>query len=100
MKQKKTSRSIKFFTSSSFFLINLQFIEERLDLLNAGLGFSDEFEFEACNYSEKSSSKIKAQYKEWVSTMRVQGSAFLKTVKNKASIGIKLLLFIFIVFVR
>ena len=70
-----------------------QFIEERLDLLNAGLGFSDEFEFEACNYSEKSSSKIKAQYKEWVSTMRVQGSAFLKTVKNKVNYDNKLRLF-------
>ena len=49
------------------------------------MGFSDEFEFEACNYSEKSSSKIKAQYKEWVSTMRSQGTAFFKTVKNKVS---------------
>jgi hypothetical protein len=52
-------------------------------MLNNGLGFSDEFELEACNYSEKSSSKLKQQYKEWTYTMRKEGSAFFKTVKNK-----------------
>lgn len=52
-------------------------------MLNNGLGFSDEFELEACNYSEKSSSKLKHQYKEWTYAMRKEGSAFLKTVKNK-----------------
>jgi hypothetical protein len=52
-------------------------------MLNNGLGFSDEFEMEACNYSDKSSSKLKQQYKEWTYTMRKEGSAFLKTVKNK-----------------
>ncbi|KAL0280357.1 UNVERIFIED_CONTAM: hypothetical protein PYX00_001670 [Menopon gallinae] len=63
-----------------------QFIEERLDLLNTGMGFSDEFEREACSYIGKSSSK---QYKEYLSTMRNQGSAFLKTVKNKANPAVK-----------
>jgi len=52
-------------------------------MLNNGLGFSDEFELEACNYSEKSSSRLKHQYKEWTYAMRKEGSAFLKTVKNK-----------------
>ena len=52
-------------------------------MLNSGLGFSDEFEMEACNYSEKSSSKLKQQYKEWTYTMKKEGSAFFKTVKNK-----------------
>ncbi|CAB3376443.1 Hypothetical predicted protein [Cloeon dipterum] len=66
-----------------------QFIEERLDMLNAGLGFSDEFELEACNYSEKSSSRLKQQYKEWASTMKKEGSAFFKTVKNKANPAVK-----------
>ncbi|XP_059477766.1 DENN domain-containing protein 1A-like isoform X2 [Neocloeon triangulifer] len=66
-----------------------QFIEERLDMLNAGLGFSDEFELEACNYSEKSSSKLKQQYKEWASTMKKEGSAFFKTVKNRANPAVK-----------
>lgn len=54
-------------------------------MLNAGLGFSDEFELEACNYSSKSSSKLKQHYKEWSSTMKKEGSAFFKTVKSKVS---------------
>ncbi|PSN30905.1 hypothetical protein C0J52_18570 [Blattella germanica] len=66
-----------------------QFIEERLEMLNSGLGFSDEFEREACNYSEKSSSKLKQQYKEWTYTMKKEGSAFFKTVKNKANPAMK-----------
>ncbi|XP_050423721.1 DENN domain-containing protein 1B-like isoform X2 [Adelges cooleyi] len=59
-----------------------QFIEERLEMLNAGLGFSDEFEMEVCNYHEKSSNKLKQQYKEWTYTVKREGSAFFKSVKN------------------
>ena len=51
-------------------------------MLNAGLGFSDEFELEVCNYSDKSSSKLQ-QYRDWVHTMRREGTAFFKTVKNR-----------------
>lgn len=61
-----------------------QFIDERLALLNAGLGFSDEFEVEVCNYSDKSSSKLQ-QYKEWLHT----GSSFLKNFKMKANPAVK-----------
>lgn len=61
----------------------LQFIEERLQMLNSGLGFSDEFEIEACRYSEKSSSKLKQQYKEWTSSMKKEGTAFFKSVKDR-----------------
>lgn len=60
-----------------------QFIEERLDMLNAGLGFSDEFELEACNYMDKSSGTIKQQYKEWLHTVRKEGASFFKTVKSR-----------------
>lgn len=63
----------------------LQFIEERLDILNAGLGFSDEFEMEVCNYSDKASSKLKQQYREWLFTMRKDTSAFFKNVKSRVS---------------
>jgi len=69
--------------ANNVILIISQFIEERLEMLNNGLGFSDEFELEACNYSEKSSSKLKHQYKEWTYAMRKEGSALLKTVKSK-----------------
>lgn len=51
-------------------------------MLNAGLGFSDEFEMEVCNYHEKSSNKLKQQYKEWTFTAKREGTAFFKTVKN------------------
>uniref|UniRef100_A0A2H8TUP2 DENN domain-containing protein 1A n=1 Tax=Melanaphis sacchari TaxID=742174 RepID=A0A2H8TUP2_9HEMI len=62
-----------------------QFIEERLEMLNAGLGFSDEFEMEVCNYHEKSSNKLKHQYKDWTFTVKREGTALYKTVKNAAN---------------
>ncbi|XP_037046699.1 DENN domain-containing protein 1A isoform X8 [Bradysia coprophila] len=48
-----------------------QFIEERLDMLNTGLGFSDEFELETLRHSEKTGRK----------GMHYKG--FLKNVKDK-----------------
>uniref|UniRef100_A0AAR5P9Q0 UDENN domain-containing protein n=1 Tax=Dendroctonus ponderosae TaxID=77166 RepID=A0AAR5P9Q0_DENPD len=66
-----------------------QFIEERLTMLNTGRGFSDEFEFELENYSAKSGSKLKQQYKEWTSSMKKEGTAFLKSVKDKANPAMK-----------
>lgn len=64
-----------------------QFIDERLDLLNSGRGFSDEFEMECATYSEEmgrsSAQKIKQQYKDWAKTVKKEGGAFLKTVKDK-----------------
>jgi hypothetical protein len=62
-----------------------QFIEERLAMLNNGLGFSDEFEMETFRYSVQSGSKLKQQYKEWTSTMKKEGSAFFKSVKEKVN---------------
>ncbi|KAI9556760.1 hypothetical protein GHT06_016551 [Daphnia sinensis] len=55
-----------------------QFIEERLEMLNSGQGFSDEFELEACLYSDKSSSRLKQQYKEWLTTMKKESGALFK----------------------
>lgn len=49
----------------------LQFIDERLDMLNTGLGFSDEFELETLRHSEKMNRRGK-HYKD-----------FLKNVKDK-----------------
>nr|XP_050854367.1 DENN domain-containing protein 1B isoform X3 [Vespula vulgaris] len=60
-----------------------QFIEERLNMLNSGLGFSDEFEMEACSYSVKSSNKFMQQYREWTYAMRKESSAFFRSVKDK-----------------
>ncbi|KAK9877893.1 hypothetical protein WA026_020119 [Henosepilachna vigintioctopunctata] len=66
-----------------------QFIEERLTMLNNGLGFSDEFEVETFKLSEKSSSKLKQQYKEWTTVMKSEGKEFFKTVKDKANPAVK-----------
>lgn len=52
-------------------------------MLNSGLGFSDEFEMEACSYSAKSSSKFMQQYREWTYAMRKESSAFFRSVKDK-----------------
>lgn len=52
-------------------------------MLNTGQGFSDEFEYELENYSAKSGSKLKQQYKDWTSTMKKEGTAFFKSVKDK-----------------
>lgn len=54
-------------------------------MLNNGLGFSDEFEMGVCNYHEKSSNKLKQQYREWTFTVKREGTAFFKTVKNVVS---------------
>jgi len=40
-----------------------QFIEGRLEMLNNGEGFSDEFEFELNMYEDKSTHRLKTQYK-------------------------------------
>ncbi|CAB0037006.1 unnamed protein product [Trichogramma brassicae] len=65
------------------------FIEERLHMLNSGLGFSDEFEMEACNYSDKSGNKFMQQYREWTYAMRKEGSAFIRSVKDRANPAVK-----------
>ena len=46
-----------------------QFINDRLDMLNSGEGFTDEFEMEANLWADKLNSNSK--YKEWVGQMRV-----------------------------
>ncbi|XP_042242654.1 DENN domain-containing protein 1A-like isoform X6 [Homarus americanus] len=61
-----------------------QFIEERLERLNSGKQTSDEFELEVSVYCEKSSSKVKQQYKQFVTNVRKEGGAIVKTMKNKS----------------
>ncbi|BFG04374.1 DENN domain-containing protein 1A [Drosophila madeirensis] len=51
-----------------------QFIDDRLKMLNSGLGFSDEFELETVRYAEK---------------MRKRGRNFLKNVKDKTNPAVK-----------
>lgn len=85
----RPASSQKFLKEMLHLQIFQQFIEERLEMLNNGQGFSDEFEKEACMYSDKSNSKLKQQYKEWTSSMKKEGSAFFKSVKEKANPAVK-----------
>lgn len=51
-----------------------QFINERLDMLNTGQGFSDIFEVEATMQGDKLNAQ--SRYKDWLSSMKV---SILKT---------------------
>lgn len=57
-----------------------QFINDRLDLLNLGKGFSDLFEMEAMLQADKLNSQ--SRYKEWMSNMKKQGKQFQKNSKE------------------
>ena len=57
-----------------------QFIEGRLEMLNNGEGFSDEFEFELNLYEDKTTHRLKTQYREWAGAMRKEGGAIMKSV--------------------
>lgn len=50
-----------------------QFVSDRLDLLNAGEGFKDDFDLEASLYSDKWGTQ--SRYKDWSNHMKVGGDA-------------------------
>lgn len=56
-------------------------------MLNSGRGFNDEFEVECNYYADKlgtgSGQRLKQQYREWAKTVKKEGGAFFKTVKDK-----------------
>ncbi|XP_026461658.1 DENN domain-containing protein 1B isoform X3 [Ctenocephalides felis] len=66
-----------------------QFIEDRLHMLNSGTSSSDEFENELAVSSEHANNRFKQQYKEWTRQMRKEGSAFIRTVKDKTNPAVK-----------
>ena len=63
-----------------------QFIEERLNMLNSGKGFSDEFEMEAVRFQERmnQNSKLKTGVAQISSSVKKEGGAIVKAVKSKA----------------
>lgn len=79
----------KYIYFNSVFCI-FQFIDERLDLLNSGRGFNDEFEVECNYYADRlgtgSGQRLKQQYREWAKTVKKEGGAFFKTVKDKVKL--------------
>lgn len=54
-----------------------QFINDRLDMLNLGKGFSDIFEMEAMVQADKLNSS--SRYKEWLTSMKKQGKQLQKS---------------------
>ena len=66
-----------------------QFIEGRLHMLSEGEGFNDEFEFEVNMYSDKNTHRLKTQYKEWLSGIKKEGSAILKSVNPAMKLAYK-----------
>ena len=71
------------FVDTPYVVNTLQFIEDRLDRLNSGKQTSDEFELEISVHCEKSSSKMRQQYKQFVTNFRKEGGAIMKSVKSK-----------------
>ncbi|XP_045109250.1 DENN domain-containing protein 1A-like [Portunus trituberculatus] len=61
-----------------------QFIEERLQKLNSGKQTSDDFELEVSLLGERSGSKVKQQYRQFVTSVRKDGGAIIKTMKSKS----------------
>ncbi|XP_052093629.1 DENN domain-containing protein 1A-like isoform X4 [Mytilus californianus] len=73
--------SMQPFLDSMFELqIFQQFINDRLDMLNLGKGFSDLFEVEAMLQADKLNSQ--SRYKEWLGNMKKQGKQMQKNSKE------------------
>jgi hypothetical protein len=66
-----------------------QFIDERLKLLNSGLGFSDEFELECVAFSDRANKRLKHQYAAITQNVRKESGAFVKAVKSKTNPAVK-----------
>ena len=65
-----------------------QFIDERLELLNAGKGFSDQFELECVSFSEDKYSR-KPKHVAAMNNVKREGAALAKAVKEKANPAMK-----------
>lgn len=57
-----------------------EFINERLDMLNCGIGFTDVFEREATQHADKLNAN--SRYKEWLGNMKKQGKKLQRGGKD------------------
>lgn len=57
-----------------------QFIEGRLEMLNAGQGFNDDFEFEVNLYEERVANTVNVQYHEWLNDMKAKSGVLLRSI--------------------
>ena len=86
---KSRSSSVQpFLTEMLQLQIFRQFIDERLELLNAGKGFSDQFELECVSFSEEKYSR-KPKHVAAINNVKREGAAFAKAVKEKANPAMK-----------
>jgi len=57
-----------------------QFIEGRLEMLNAGQGFNDDFEFEVNLYEERTAKRVSIQYQDWLNAMKTKGGLLFRSI--------------------
>lgn len=57
-----------------------QFIEGRLEMLNAGQGFNDDFEFEVNLYQESTARRVDLQYQDWLNSMKTKSGVLLRSI--------------------
>lgn len=57
-----------------------QFIEGRLEMLNAGQGFNDDFEFEVNLYEERTANRVNLQYQDWLNAMKTKSGVILRSI--------------------
>jgi hypothetical protein len=57
-----------------------QFIEGRLEMLNSGQGFNDDFEFEVNLYEERTANQVNLQYQDWLNDMRTKSGVLLRSI--------------------
>lgn len=57
-----------------------QFIEGRLEMLNSGKGFNDDFEFEVNLYEERTASRVDLQYQDWLNDMKAKSGVLLRSI--------------------
>lgn len=57
-----------------------QFIEGRLEMLNAGQGFNDDFEFEVNLYEERTANRVNLQYQDWMNAMKTKSGVLFRSI--------------------
>lgn len=57
-----------------------QFIEGRLEMLNAGQGFNDDFEFEVNLYEERTAKRVNIQYQDWLNAMKTKSGVLFRSI--------------------
>ncbi|XP_039369666.1 DENN domain-containing protein 1B-like isoform X1 [Mauremys reevesii] len=83
----KSSTMREFLLNAVHLQLFKQFIDERLEKLNAGVGFSDVFEQEITN-SGLAAGNLRS-YQLWVESLKKGGGALIHTMKNKTNPAVR-----------